>query len=223
MSESIRPFSIAIADDQLADLNRRLDMVRWPDPEVVDDWSQGVPLAEAQKLVDYWRNQYDWRRCEAALNAYPQFMTTIDGVDIHFLHVRSPNPDAMPLILSHGWPGSVIEFMKVIGPLSDPQAHGGNAADAFHLVIPSLPGYGFSGKPRETGWGVGRIAKAWHQLMTRLGYDRYVAQGGDWGAAITTYMGADAPQGLAAIHVNLPLVLPEGPFDDATPVEQAAL
>ncbi|MCP5379398.1 MAG: epoxide hydrolase [Novosphingobium sp.] len=223
MSESIRPFSIAIAQDQLDDLNRRLDMVRWPDPEVVDGWSQGVPLAEAQKLVDYWRNHYDWRRCEAAINAYPQFKTTIDGVEIHFLHVRSPNPDALPLILTHGWPGSVIEFMKVIGPLSDPVAHGGNAADAFHLVIPSLPGYGFSGKPKETGWGVGRIARSWHQLMTRLGYDRYVAQGGDWGAAITTYMGADAPQGLAAIHVNLPLVLPEGPFDDASPVEQAAL
>lgn len=223
MTDAIRPFTIAIAEEQLDDLRQRLDRTRWPDAEAVDDWSQGVPLAETRKLVDHWRNHYDWRRCEAALNAHPQFHTEIDGVDIHFLHIRSPNPDAMPLILTHGWPGSVIEFMKCIGPLSDPAAHGGNAADAFHLVIPSLPGYGFSGKPKETGWGVQRIATAWHVLMTRLGYDRYVAQGGDWGAAITTAMGAQRPQGLAAIHVNLPLILPEGPYDDASPAELAML
>lgn len=223
MKDAISPFTIAIAEEQLEDLRRRLDMTRWPDAETVDDWSQGAPLAEIRKLVDYWRNDYDWRRCEAALNAHPQFHTAIDGVDIHFLHVRSPNPDAMPLILTHGWPGSVIEFMKCIGPLSDPAAHGGKAADAFHLVIPSLPGYGFSGKPTETGWTVPRIARAWHTLMGRLGYDRYVAQGGDWGAAVTTAMGMQRPQGLAAIHVNMPLVLPEGPYDDASPAERAML
>ena len=223
MSDAIRPFTIDIAEEQLDDLRRRLDLTRWPEAETVQDWSQGVPLAEARKLVDYWRNRYDWRRCEAALNRYPQFLTEIDGLDIHFLHVRSPNPDAMPLILTHGWPGSVIEFMKCIGPLSDPAAHGGNPADAFHLVIPSLPGYGFSGKPKETGWKVQRIARAWHTLMTRLGYDRYVAQGGDWGAAVTTAMGAQQPEGLAAIHVNMPIVLPDGPYDDASPAELAML
>lgn len=223
MSDAIRPFTVHIAEEQLEDLRRRLEMTRWPEAETVQDWSQGVPLAEARKLVDYWRDEYDWRRCEAALNQYPQFLTEIDGLDIHFLHVRSPNPDALPLILTHGWPGSVIEFMKCIGPLSDPAAHGGNPADAFHLVIPSLPGYGFSGKPKETGWKVQRIAKAWHTLMTRLGYDRYVAQGGDWGAAVTTAMGVQRPEGLAAIHVNMPIVLPDGPYDDASPAELAML
>ena len=223
MSDAIRPFTIDIAEEQLEDLRWRLDLTRWPEAETVQDWSQGVPLAEARKLVDHWRNRYDWRRCEAALNRYPQFLTEIDGLDIHFLHVRSPNPDALPLILTHGWPGSVIEFMKCIGPLSDPAAHGGNPADAFHLVIPSLPGYGFSGKPKETGWKVQRIARAWHTLMTRLGYDRYVAQGGDWGAAVTTAMGMQRPEGLAAIHVNMPIVLPDGPYDDASPAELAML
>lgn len=223
MQDAVRPFTVRIDEEQLEDLHRRLDMTRWPEAETVNDWTQGVPLAEAQKLVGYWRNQYDWRRCEAALNQYPQFLTEIDGLDIHFLHVRSPNPDALPLILTHGWPGSVIEFLKCIGPLSDPASHGGNPADAFHLVIPSLPGYGFSGKPKQEGWKVQRIAKAWHTLMNRLGYDRYVAQGGDWGAAVTTALGVQQPDGLAAIHVNMPIVLPDGPYDDASPAELAML
>lgn len=223
MTDAIRPFTINIDEQQLDDLRLRLDMTRWPETETVNDWTQGVPLAEARKLIDYWRNQYDWRRCEATLNQYPQFLTEIDGLDIHFLHVRSPNPDALPLILTHGWPGSVIEFLKCIGPLSDPASHGGDPADAFHLVIPSLPGYGFSGKPTQTGWNIPHIARAWHTLMTRLGYDNYVAQGGDWGAAVTTAMGAQQPQGLAAIHLNLPFVLPEGPYDDASPAELAML
>lgn len=223
MSDAIKPFTIAIPQAQLDDLALRLGLTRWPDAEVVDDWSQGVPLAEMRKLVDYWQGQYDWRRCEALLNAYPQFTTEIDGVEIHFQHIRSPNPDAMPLLLTHGWPGSIIEFQKVIGPLSDPAAHGGDGADAFHLVIPSLPGYGFSGKPKETGWGVARIAKAWHQLMTRLGYGRYVAQGGDWGSAVTTAMGMQQPDGLAAIHVNMPIVMPEVLDENPSPAEQAML
>lgn len=223
MSDTIRPFSIAIADEQLEDLNRRLDMVRWPEAETVDDWSQGVPLAKAQALVDHWRNRYDWRRCEAAINAHPQFITEIDGVDIHFLHVRSPNPEALPLILTHGWPGAITEFMKVIGPLSDPAAHGGDPADAFHLVIPTLPGFGFSGKPDAIGWAIPKIARAWDVLMKRLGYTRYVAQGGDWGAAVTTHMGNQAPDGLAAVHTNLPLVLPENPGSDLSEQELAMI
>jgi pimeloyl-ACP methyl ester carboxylesterase len=223
MTDAIRPFIIDIQQEQLEDLRRRLDMTRWPEAETVHDWSQGVPLTEARKLVDYWRTTYDWRRCEASLNRYPQFLTEIDGLDIHFLHIRSPNPDAMPLILTHGWPGSVIEFLKCIAPLTDPASHGGNAADAFHLVIPSLPGYGFSAKPADTGWKVQRIARAWHTLMTRLGYNRYVAQGGDWGSAVTTAMGMQQPEGLAAIHINMPIVLPEGPYDNASPAELAML
>jgi epoxide hydrolase len=223
MDESIRPFTIDIHEGQLDDLRARLDLVRWPDAQTVGDWSQGVPLEEAQRLVDHWRNHYDWRRCEATLNAYPQFLTNIDGLDIHFLHVRSPHAHAMPMILTHGWPGSIIEFLATIDPLHDPVAYGGTAADAFHLVIPCLPGYGFSAKPTQPGWTVQRIARAWHQLMTRLGYDRYVAQGGDWGAAVTTAMGVQQPEGLAAIHLNLPLVLPDGPYDDASPAEQAML
>lgn len=223
MPEEIRPFSIAISDERLNDLGRRLEMTRWPEQETVCDWSQGVPLAEAKKLVTYWRDHYDWRRCEAILNAYPQYKTEIDGVDIHFLHVLSPNPDALPLILTHGWPGSVVEFLKVIGPLSDPAAHGGDPADAFHLVIPSLPGYGFSGKPASTGWNVQRIARGWHELMSRLGYDRYVAQGGDWGAAITTAMGMQQPEGLVAIHLNMPIVLPEDPGENLSDAERSML
>ncbi len=223
MPEEIRPFSIAISDERLNDLGRRLEMTRWPEQETVCDWSQGVPLAEAKKLVTYWRDHYDWRRCEAILNAYPQYKTEIDGVDIHFLHVLSPNPDALPLILTHGWPGSVVEFLKVIGPLSDPAAHGGDPADAFHLVIPSLPGYGFSGKPAATGWNVQRIARGWHELMSRLGYDRYVAQGGDWGAAITTAMGMQQPEGLVAIHLNMPIVLPEDPGENLSDAERSML
>ncbi|MCB2051132.1 MAG: epoxide hydrolase [Novosphingobium sp.] len=221
MSEDIRPFTIAIHDAELDDLARRLERVRWPEKETVADWNQGVPLAKAMALVDYWRNSYDWRRCEAAINAHPQFVTEIDGLDIHFLHVRSPNPDAMPLILTHGWPGAITEFMKVIGPLSDPAAYGGDPADAFHLVIPSLPGFGFSGKPTTTGWGVPKIAQAWDILMKRLGYARYVAQGGDWGAAVTMQMGHRAPKGLAAVHTNLPLVMPEDPGTDLSEQELA--
>lgn len=207
-SERVEPFTLAVPETQLEDLRRRLEAIRWPDQELVDDWSQGAPLAKVQALIDHWRDAYDWRRCEQTLNGLGQYRTRIDGVDIHFLHIRSPNAHALPMILSHGWPGSVIEFLKCVGPLSDPTVHGASAADAFDLVIPSLPGYGFSGKPRETGWTVQRIARAWHALMSRLGYDRYVAQGGDWGAAITTAMGAQRPRGLAAIHLNLPFVIP---------------
>jgi epoxide hydrolase len=223
MSEAIRRFTLRIEQAQLDDLQQRLERTRWPDAEAVHDWSQGAPLARVQDLVEYWRSRYDWRRCEATLNASGQCVTTIDGVDIHFLHVRSPQAGALPLLLTHGWPGSVIEFLKCIGPLTDPVAHGGDAADAFDVVIPSLPGYGFSGKPAQTGWGVKRIARAWHTLMQRLGYSRYVAQGGDWGAVITTAMGVERPPGLAGIHVNLPLVQPREPIVDPGPDEQRTL
>jgi len=208
----IRPFHLAISDEQLDDLNRRVDAARWPDKETVGDWSQGTPLAALRQLVDYWRNGYDWRACEARLNGFGQFMTEIDGLDIHFLHVRSPHEGAMPLILTHGWPGSVIEFMEVIAPLADPVAHGGRAEDAFHVVVPSLPGYGFSAKPTQTGWNIDRIAAAWPKLMRRIGYDRWVAQGGDWGAIVTNRIGSDAPEGCAGIHVNLAL---SGPTEEA--------
>ena len=208
----IRPFHLAIPDAQLDDLKRRIDASRWPDRETVDDWSQGTPLAALLQLVDYWRSGYDWRACEARLNGFGQFITGIDGLDIHFLHVRSLHEGAMPLILTHGWPGSVIEFMEVIGPLTDPVAHGGKAEDAFHLVVPSLPGYGFSAKPTEPGWDIERIAVAWAELMRRLGYERWVAQGGDWGAIVTNRIGSDAPEGCAGIHVNLAL---SGPTEEA--------
>lgn len=226
MSERIEPFHLAIPETELLDLRARLERTRWPDRETVGDWSQGVPLAQAKALIAHWRDHYDWRRCEARLNALGQFTTTIDGLSIHFLHIRSQHADAMPMLLSHGWPGSVIEFLKVIGPLTDPTAHGGRAEDAFHLVIPSLPGFGFSGKPTGTGWGVAKIAAAWATLMARLGYRRYVAQGGDWGAVVTTQLGRLQPAGLAAIHVNLPIVLPaklEGPFSDSEAAMLAAL
>ena len=220
----IRPFTLAIPQAQLDDLNTRLDLTRWPEKETVDDWSQGVPLASLRGLVDYWREQYDWRRCEAQLNAYGQHITEIDGLDIHFLHVRSPHPDAAPLILTHGWPGSVVEVLEVIGPLSDPTAHGGRVEDAFHVVAPSLPGYGFSGKPERNGWDAAKVGEAWAVLMARLGYDRWFAQGGDWGAIVTTIMGAQAPQGLAGIHTNMPIakILPED-RDDQDPAVLAAL
>ena len=208
MNTNIQPFHLSIPESQLVDLRRRLELTRWPDPETVGDWSQGVPLVQAKALVEHWQTKYDWRRCEAMLNGLGQFTTEIDGVAIHFLHVRSKHENAMPMIMSHGWPGSVIEFHKVIGPLTDPTAHGGKAEDAFHLVIPSLPGYGFSGKPPKAGWGVQKIASVWAELMSRLGYGRYVAQGGDWGSLVTTNLGALRPEGLAAIHVNLPVVLP---------------
>lgn len=216
MSDSITPFTVAVPQSALDDLHRRISNTRWPAAETVADWSQGVPIAAMRDLCAYWADGYDWRRCEAALNAQPQFTAEIDGMSIHFLHVRSPRPDAVPLIMTHGWPGSVLEFMKVIGPLSDPAPD----APAFHLVIPSLPGYGFSDKPIATGWGVEKIADAWIILMRRLGYDRFFAQGGDWGAAVTTAIAMAAPPELAGIHLNMPLVFPEeGDFADLTPAE----
>jgi pimeloyl-ACP methyl ester carboxylesterase len=199
----IRPFHIDIPEDELADLRRRIAAARWPSRELVADRSQGVQLATIQELARYWATDYDLRRCEARLNALPQFTTEIDGVDIHFIHVKSRHEDALPLIMTHGWPGSVIELLEVVGPLTDPTAHGGRAEDAFHLVLPSLPGYGFSGEPTEVGWDPGRTASAWAELMHRLGYTRYVAQGGDVGAAVTDAMGRQAPQGLLGIHMNL--------------------
>ena len=199
----IQPFTVQMPDSALEDLHHRIDETRWPHPELVNDRSQGVQSATMQKLADYWTSQYEWRDCEAKLNALPQFRTQIDGVDIHFIHVKSPHPNAMPLIMTHGWPGSVIELLDVIGPLTDPPAHGGGAEDAFDLVLPSLPGYGFSGEPTELGWDPGRTAKAWAELMHRLGYTRYVAQGGDVGAAVTDAMARQAPDGLIGIHTNL--------------------
>jgi pimeloyl-ACP methyl ester carboxylesterase len=200
---SIRPFQIEIAEERLTDLRRRIEATRWPSAELVDDRSQGVQLATLQALARYWTTEYDWRRCEARLNALPQFTTEIDGVEIHFIHVRSRHEDAMPLIMTHGWPGSVVELLGTVGPLTDPTAHGGAAEDAFHLVLPSLPGYGFSSAPTDLGWENLRIASAWGELMHRLGYTRYVAQGGDVGAAVTDAMGRLAPDGLLGIHVNL--------------------
>jgi pimeloyl-ACP methyl ester carboxylesterase len=208
VSEAITPFRLSVPEAELTDLRARLDRTRWPEKETVGDWSQGSPLERVQALCAYWRTSYDWRRCEARLNALGQFRTHIDGLDIHFLHVASPHPRAMPLLITHGWPGSVIEFLKVIGPLTDPPAYGGDPADAFHVIAPSLPGFGFSQKPAHTGWGVPRIAAAWVRLMERLGYHRWLAQGGDWGAAVTTAIGALRPAGCAAIHVNMPLVYP---------------
>jgi pimeloyl-ACP methyl ester carboxylesterase len=199
----VRPFQVAIPEEELADLRRRIEATRWPSEELVLDRSQGVQLATLQALARYWATEYDWRKVEARLNALPQFTTEIDGVEIHFIHVRSKHEDALPLIMTHGWPGSVIELLDTIGPLTDPTAHGGSAADAFHLVLPSLPGYGFSGEPAELGWENGRIASAWAELMSRLGYARYVAQGGDVGAAVTDAMGRQGPEGLLGIHVNL--------------------
>ena len=199
----VRPFQVEIPEEQLAELRRRIEATRWPSSELVDDRSQGVQLATMQALARYWTTEYDWRKCEARLNALPQFMTEIDGLDIHFIHVRSPHEDALPLIMTHGWPGSVVELLETVGPLTDPTAHGGDAEDAFHLVLPSLPGYGFSGEPVELGWDAGRIGSAWAELMDRLGYTRYVAQGGDVGAAVTDVMGRQAPEGLLGIHTNL--------------------
>jgi len=208
MTEAVTPFTLAIPQSELDDLNARLDLARWPEAELVADWTQGARLEKVKALIDYWRNGYDWRRCEARLNALGQFKTQIDGLDVHFLHVRSPNPDALPLIVTHGWPGSVLEFMKVIGPLTDPAAHGGDPGDAFDVVMPSLPGFGFSGKPTTTGWGVEKIAQTWATLMARLGYTRWVAQGGDWGSAVTSAIGAQAPEGCIGIHVNMPMAAP---------------
>lgn len=206
--ESIRPFTLDIPQTALDDLADRLDRIRWPERETVADWSQGVPLEKLRALVQYWRRDYDWRRCEQEINGWPNFRTGIDGLDIHFLHVRSPHPEAMPMILSHGWPGTFLEFLKTIGPLTDPTRHGGRAEDAFHLVIPSLPGYGLSDKPKETGWSVERIARGWGTLMQRLGYDRYAAQGGDWGSAITRAMAVQQVPGLVGIHLNMVVCFP---------------
>ena len=206
--EAIRPFRISVPEEALVDLRRRIAATRWPEKETVADSSQGVPLATVQKLAHYWATDYDWRKAEAKLNALPQFVTTIDGLDIHFIHVRSREKNALPLIITHGWPGSVLEQIKLIGPLTDPTAHGGKAEDAFDVVIPSMPGYGFSGKPASTGWGPERMGRAWAELMTRLGYTRYVAQGGDWGAFVVDQMGLQEPAGLLAIHTNMPATVP---------------
>ncbi len=216
MSDAIEPFRLAVPEADLADLRDRLGRTRWPDPETVRDWSQGAPLAPVRALCDHWRTAYDWRRCEAVLNGLGQSRTTIDGQAIHFLHVRSPEPDALPLVMTHGWPGSVVEFLKVVGPLTDPAAHGGDRRDAFHLVLPTLPGFGFSGQPAAPGWGVERIAGAWATLVGRLGYgDRWAAQGGDWGGAVTTMIGATQPRGCVGIHLNILFIKP-------TPDEVAA-
>jgi len=224
MSNEITPFRIEIPESELSDLRLRLRQTRWPEPETVDDWSQGIPLAYVRDLCEYWRERYDWRTSEARLNRFPQFRTEIDGLDIHFIHARSPVRDALPLVMTHGWPGSVVEFAKVIEPLTDPVSHGGDAADAFHVICPSLPGYGFSGKPSRTGWGTVHTADAWDQLMARLGYGRYGAQGGDWGAQVTTGIGMRHPGNVVGIHLNMPIAFPDPESsDDLTEREKSAL
>src|SRR5215203_3837151 len=205
---AIRPFRVNVPEADLAELRRRIAATRWPEKETVADQSQGVPLATTRELARYWATDYDWRKVEAKLNALPQFITEVDGLDIHFIHVRSKHDKALPLIITHGWPGSILEQLKLIDRLVDPTTWGGSAADAFHVVIPSMPGYGFSGKPTTTGWGPERMARAWAKLMTRLGYTRYVAQGGDWGAFVVDQMGLQAPAGLLAIHTNMPATVP---------------
>jgi len=224
MTDAVAPFRIDVPQRDLDDLRDRLIRTRWPEAATVRDWSQGVPLDKMRSLCDYWANRYDWRRCESMLNDLGQYRTNIDGLGVHFLHVRSPEPNALPMIMTHGWPGSVLEFVKLIGPLTDPVAHGGDAKDAFHLVLPSLPGYGFSDKPAEQGWGPDRTAAAWATLMQRLGYDRWVAQGGDWGSVVTRVLGANQAPGCLGIHLNLAFVPPIA--DDMatlTPQEQAML
>jgi pimeloyl-ACP methyl ester carboxylesterase len=218
----IRAFHVEIPEEQIDAMRRRIEGTRWPSKELVEDRSQGVQLEALQALARYWATDYDWRKVETELNALPQFMTEIDGVEIHFIHVESQHEDALPLIMTHGWPGSVIELLETVGPLTDPTAHGGRAEDAFHLVLPSLPGYGFSSEPAEPGWNVGRVAQAWAELMGRLGYTQYVAQGGDVGAAVTDTMGRLAPEGLLGIHTNLLVTVLAGPQPTDTEQERAA-
>jgi pimeloyl-ACP methyl ester carboxylesterase len=221
-NDEIRPFSVSVPEEELVELRRRIAATRWPSRELVTDRSQGVQLATLQALARYWATDYDWRKAEAKLDALPQFTTNIDGVNIHFIHVKSPHEQALPLLLTHGWPGSVIELLETVGPLTDPTTHGGRAEDAFHLVLPSLPGYGFSDQPADLGWNVGRVAGAWAVLMGRLGYTRYVAQGGDVGAAVTDAMGRQAPQGLVGIHTNLLVTVLAGPQPTESEQERAA-
>lgn len=223
-NDAIKPFTIAIGEEVLTDLKRRLANSRWPERETVDDWSQGIPLAYTQEVCRYWLEDYDWRSREKLLNRFAQFTTELDGLDIHFMHVRSPHEHARPLIITHGWPGSIVEFQKVIGPLTDPVSHGGSADDAFHLVCPSLPGYGFSAKPNKPGWDVSKIATVWNQLMLRLGYDKYFAQGGDWGAAVTDAIGTQNLGNCQAIHLNMLIVEPDpSTMDNLTQLEKSAL
>jgi len=224
-TKDLSPFTVHVPQAALDDLKRRLAAVRWPDKGSATDWSQGVPLPRAQEFIEYWRTRYNWRRAESSLNALPQFRTQIDGLGIYFLHVRSKHENALPIILTHGWPGSIIEFLQVIGPLVDPTAHGGKADEAFHVVIPSLPGFGFSDKPAEVGWRLPRIANAWAALMARLGYSHYVAQGGDLGAGVSSWMAKQRVSGLAAIHLNLPILFPPPPPPPGgyTAAEQPAL
>ena len=220
----MQPFQIEIPEADLRDLRERLARTRWPENETVGDWSQGVPLVYVKELCDYWAEQYDWRATESRLNALPQFRTEIDGLGIHFLHIPSPHPEALPLVITHGWPGSIVEFLKVIGPLTDPAAHGGDPADAFHVVCPSLPGYGFSDKPDRPGWDIQRIAAAWAALMARLGYERYGAQGSDWGTSISASLAQQDPGHVAGIHLTPPLAPPDpATFDDLTEREREAL
>jgi pimeloyl-ACP methyl ester carboxylesterase len=224
VSDDIADFRIDVPEPDLEDLRARLRNTRWPERETVDDWSQGVPLAYLQELCRYWADEYDWRATESRLNSLPQFRTVIDGLGIHFLHVRSSHADALPLVITHGWPGSIIEFLKVVGPLTDPTAHGGDASDAFHVVCPSLPGYGFSDRPTRSGWGIERIAEAWTVLMARLGYDRYGALGSDWGTSISASIGQQDPEHVVGIHLTPPLAPPDpATFDDLTKGERAAL
>jgi pimeloyl-ACP methyl ester carboxylesterase len=224
-TNDVTPFKVRVPQAALDDLKKKLATARWPDKEPVTDWSQGVPLAKAHALVEYWRTRYDWRRVESTLNGLPQFRSQIDGLGIHFIHVRSKHENALPITLTHGWPGSIIEFMQVVDPLVNPTAHGGKADEAFHVVIPSLPGFGFSDKPTEVGWGLPRIANAWALLMARLGYSHYVAQGGDWGAGVTTWMAKQRVSGLTAVHLNLPILFPPPPppAGGYTVAEQQAL
>jgi len=224
MSKAPEPFRIEASDEALDDLRRRLRATRWPDRETVDDWSQGIPLAYVQDVCAYWADKYDWREREARLNRFPQFRTQIDGLGIHFLHLRSPHEEALPIVISHGWPGSIVEFHKVIDPLVNPTAHGGEARDAFHVVCPSLPGYGFSDKPTRRGWTVERIGRAWSQLMQGLGYARYAAQGGDWGAMVTTAIGLQDTEHCVGIHLNMPLATPDPEtMNSLTETEKATL